>query len=242
MILSHRHRFLFIKTRKTAGTSLELALAKFCGPEDVITPLTPDDEKVRRELGYPGPQNFQLPKLSLTQFAKLLRETPIRWMANNWITRYAAGQPLGMQNHMSAGALKLVLPGEVWEGYHRFCFERNPLDKVISFYHWEFRDRADPPPLSEFILNGYGCAVSDFDLYARMGKPLVHHVARFENLQAELEALAERLKLPEPLVLPRTKSHQRRDRRTHQELLGPEERRRIEIAFAREIAMFGYQF
>jgi hypothetical protein len=31
MIISPAHRFIFIKTRKTAGTSMEIALAKFCG-------------------------------------------------------------------------------------------------------------------------------------------------------------------------------------------------------------------
>ena len=57
MIASHRHRFVFVKTRKPAGTSLEIALSRHCGPEDVITPISAADERLRRELGGTGPQN-----------------------------------------------------------------------------------------------------------------------------------------------------------------------------------------
>lgn len=57
MIASHRHRFVFLKTRKTAGTSIEIALSRHCGPDDVITPISPADERLRRELGGRGPQN-----------------------------------------------------------------------------------------------------------------------------------------------------------------------------------------
>ena len=38
MIISHKHQFIFIKPRKVAGTSVEVALSKFCGLDDIITP------------------------------------------------------------------------------------------------------------------------------------------------------------------------------------------------------------
>jgi len=44
MIISHEHKFIFLKTKKTAGTSIELALSELCGLDDVITPLTTVDE------------------------------------------------------------------------------------------------------------------------------------------------------------------------------------------------------
>ena len=42
MIISHLHKFIFFKTRKTAGTSIEIALASVCGPDDIITGLNPE--------------------------------------------------------------------------------------------------------------------------------------------------------------------------------------------------------
>ena len=41
MIISHKYRFIFIKTIKTAGTSIEAYLSPFCGPDDVLTPVMP---------------------------------------------------------------------------------------------------------------------------------------------------------------------------------------------------------
>ena len=51
MIVSFPRQFIFIKTSKTAGTSLEIALSKYAVPEDILTPITAEDEVMRRTLG-----------------------------------------------------------------------------------------------------------------------------------------------------------------------------------------------
>ena len=53
MIVSHRHRFVFVKTRKTAGTSLEVFLSGVCGDEDIVTPILPHVEP-HRARNYDG--------------------------------------------------------------------------------------------------------------------------------------------------------------------------------------------
>jgi hypothetical protein len=50
-IISFSHNFIFIKTRKTAGTSLEIHLAQQCANEDIITPIYP-------EIPTHKPQNY----------------------------------------------------------------------------------------------------------------------------------------------------------------------------------------
>jgi len=40
-VISFQHRFVFIKTQKTAGTSIEIDLARRLGPDAIVTPVKP---------------------------------------------------------------------------------------------------------------------------------------------------------------------------------------------------------
>lgn len=42
-IVSHKYGFIFIKTMKTAGTAIETSLSPLCGPDDVVTPIFPQE-------------------------------------------------------------------------------------------------------------------------------------------------------------------------------------------------------
>jgi hypothetical protein len=63
MIISHKYRTSFIKTAKTAGTSIEMALSRSCGPDDIITPLWKQDEVAKQAMGGRGPQHYLAPFL-----------------------------------------------------------------------------------------------------------------------------------------------------------------------------------
>lgn len=126
MIVSHKHKFIFLKTRKTAGTSIAMALSKVCGSEDVIARLNRDDEAMKKDLGYRPAQNFTIPlrHLTLRDAFKLLR-----------------GRRRKYTEHMSAASLKQRIDESSWCSYFKFCVERNPFDKAISLYYWRTRGR-----------------------------------------------------------------------------------------------------
>lgn len=44
MILSHTHKYIFVKTGKTAGTSVQYILGQFCKDRDIVTPVLPTVE------------------------------------------------------------------------------------------------------------------------------------------------------------------------------------------------------
>lgn len=219
MIVCHRHRFIFIKTRKTASSSMEVALSRFCGPDDIITPILEGGEELRQQLGYPGPRNF---RLSVPD-------------ANG------APRQVTLENHTEARVLRQLMP-DVWAGYFKFCFERNPFDKAISRYWWELRRLSAQPSLAEFIANAPEWMLSNWGIYAIDGEVAVDWVGRYESMQADLEVLSSRIGLPDTIRLPeaRAKASSRADRRSHREVLRPAERARIETLCRREMEAFGY--
>lgn len=49
----------YIKTKKVASTSLEVALSRYCSEECTITPITNKDEVIRQQLAFRVPQNYR---------------------------------------------------------------------------------------------------------------------------------------------------------------------------------------
>ena len=57
MIISHSHRFIFVRCRKTASTATEIHLSRYVGETDVVTSFCERDEQVRVASGGQPPQN-----------------------------------------------------------------------------------------------------------------------------------------------------------------------------------------
>lgn len=230
MIISHKHKFIFLKTNKTAGTSVEVALSKFCGVDDIITPISERDEVIRKDLGYLGPRNYSVPlnKYSVKDWAKLILR----------------GEKQAYFNHISAYDVRRLIGPKIWNSYFKFCIVRNPWDLVISKYYWHYKSEPRPP-ISEFLgswavenlkRRGYG-------IYTIDGKVVVDRLCRYENLSEEINDVCRNaLDIQEEVSLPRTKSNTRTDKRHYQDILTPEDKYKIQEIFGDEISVLGYEF
>lgn len=230
MIISHKHKFIFLKTNKTAGTSVEIALSKFCGPDDVITPITPEDEQTRLDMGFRGAQNYMLPKS--------------QYKLKNYLRLWTQGvEKRVFFNHMTAAEAMEHIDPEVWDSYYKFCFTRNPWDRFVSMYYWKCR-KAPGTTMQEFLASKTANLMvrRGFGLYSIDGKVVVDRVCRFENLAEELQSVLDHLGIEGELELPRAKSQFKKDKRSYREILGEKERDIIADMCKEEIEMFGYEF
>ncbi len=147
-------------------------------------------------------------------------------------------------NHDSAAFIMEHMDPDLWSSYFKFCFERNPWDKVISYFFWRHRDgRKGPlPPVSQFIQSGSADDVKGFELYSRGSEIVVDEVFFYEDLERALGTIRDRLGLEETPSLPAAKTRFRTDRRHYREVLDQQDRDRIARIYAREITHFGYEW
>ena len=227
MIISHKHKFIFIKLRKTAGTSLEIAFSGICGKDDIITPISKEDEGARAKLGFLGPQNFFISKRN--------------YKPKDWTQLILNGQRPMFYNHIPALEIKDHIPKKIWNNYYKFCFERNPWDKVISHYYHRSRG-GNYKSIMEYLLNDTGDAIRGYDTYAVDNNVVVDKIFRYEEMDNALTELSGTLGLNDNLHLPEycAKSHFRLDARAYSEILTKEEADLIAERYAREINLMNY--
>jgi hypothetical protein len=229
MVLSHKYKFIFIKTAKTAGTSVEVFLSRHCGPEDILTPITPaiEGHQPRNYEGFINP----IPELL---------ERPAKFFS---ALRHSIISRDKFYRHMPASEVRKRVPVEVWNSYFKFCVERNPWDKVLSHYHMHAAREGGPLSLDEYLARGR-FPINYFRYTDRAGtKVIVDRILRYENLMVELGEAFSQLNIPFDGTLGITaKSEYRTDRTPYQQVFNDEQRRIVEKAFAKEIGLHGYRF
>ncbi|MEM7217020.1 MAG: sulfotransferase family 2 domain-containing protein [Pseudomonadota bacterium] len=240
MICSRKHGFLFVKTRKTASTSTEMALTTVCGPQDIVTPISPEDEIQRLALGQ-RPANYSDEPLrerivdlaAHTRNAKILRQV-----------RKMLGPQMRFFNHMKAERIKQRLPETLWNSVYRFSIERHPYEKVVSQSYYmkgamgrKLADRSISDVIESVIERQ---SYLNYPLYTIDGKLAVHKVLRYERLHEELNALLADLGVPEVSKLQKAKSGFRKKRTPAADLLSPEQKKAIQQGAAFEFELMGY--
>ena len=231
MIVSHKHKFIFLKTRKTAGTSLEIFLSKFCSDDCIITHLYPHEEEIRLNHGGRIAQNCMKPwtQYGINDWLKLWKRRTLR----RSIRVYS--------QHMHASNAKPLIGEEIWNSYFKFCFERNPWSKTVSDYHWKLIKEGTPDVSFEEYLERKNHRHIDWNTYTINNRIEVDYIGRYEHLSEDLRYVCERIGIPYEDRLPSAKKF-KATKRDYKNYYSDAQIEHVARMFHKEINAFGYRF
>lgn len=188
MIYLKNKSMIFLKSHKTAGTSLEIALSRFAQAEDVVTPIVRADEKIRNELGFRGPQNYRV------GVSEALRRHPLD------IRRALATDGIDCKywRHMPSASVRRALGREVWDSCERITIMRNPFDKIVSWFFWNQREflknnHSEKEIVTDFFPSWFDSKtptfLADRKIYLLNGLPAMTQYLKYETISDELQSL-----------------------------------------------------
>jgi hypothetical protein len=231
MIISHKYRFIFIKTFKTASTSIEVFLSNHCADGDILTTITPfvEPHKARNYAGFFNPVS----DLLYFHSRGLLSINNIKLVMKHWLRRQK------FYNHLPASLVKQRISNEIWNDYYKFCVVRNPWDLTLSHYYYRYQGKIT---FDEYIRKGN--FRNNYHMYTDLnGHPILDKVIKYEVLEDSLGKVFGYLGIPFDGTLDvKAKSGSREDRRPYQEIYSNEQKIIIEEVFEKEIKMHGYSF
>tara|TARA_B110000902_G_scaffold258364_1_gene328003 strand:+ start:690 stop:1316 length:627 start_codon:yes stop_codon:yes gene_type:complete len=106
VLVSHKYKFIYIKNKKVAGSSVESFFGKYC-----IDP--------KKVYNYNDAINEHI-----DEFGIIGSRTTGRKNSDKWI------------NHKDAKSIRNDLGNEKFDQYLKFCVIRNPYDKMVSLYYY----------------------------------------------------------------------------------------------------------
>tara|TARA_R110002020_G_scaffold331069_1_gene546678 strand:+ start:556 stop:1287 length:732 start_codon:yes stop_codon:yes gene_type:complete len=240
MIISPTNNFIFFKSLKTAGSSVEYALHKACGPDDLMTGGTSEE----REQGFLPQNNSIVNGNTITH----------KFHSHTW--------PEMLFKRSSAHL-------SMWDNFHKATTVRNPWDLCVSAYWWTLHAHpsewlrihdSDTRKKAQWkfkaFLDAHGehesmwpekeeASVRQLDYWSQTAlhflHPCIDTYIRFESITGDYHDLCSTLNIT-PHNLPYFKSSQRKLRHHYSYYYDDESRSMIAHAFQDLIAKFGYEF
>ena len=209
MLISDSHRFVFVKMRKTAGSSMAAILEKYANPIPTDLP-----SRARSRMRLDRDYHHRV---------------------------YRA--------HDELRIAEKLMPPELFESFFKFCFVRNPWDRLVSEYEFLRRNTRHKRHAKVAAMRGIGefirMQASRWDAHqvnmvsGKAGKVLIDFAGKFENLEEDWRQVCETLRIPHEALPVLKGSGRNTDYRAYYSDADAE---RVAHHWRRDIQAFGYAF
>lgn len=217
MIVSHRHKFIYLRTEKTGSTALEEALLSILGPEDMVSSHGGGRSGLAR----------LLPKGSLQRLAP--RAFGLHRHAHARDVRAVLG-PQVFDSY-----LKIAVERNVWDR------------QVSLYNHRKSRRGTDRRSFARDMANPlwrrlHHTRLRNWDVYAIGDSVVADDVILYENLTTGIARLSAQLRLDTPLQLARRNDGHRTDAAHYSVFYTDPVRDLVGRMYRREVERFGFTF
>lgn len=216
-IISLKNQFIFIKTRKVAGTSVEVALRRYCGPDDIITCITPRDEYVAASQGLFS-RNYAVRKEDEELYTELVLAKKFEEALE-----HLKMIPTKFKSHIPAKLVRqeVSMLGLDFDDFYTFSIDRHPYSWILSkaLYNNTLYNKGVVNTLNikeatlkidELISNSGFTSKANWNSYTDNNKIIVKNVIKYENIENEMQNILRHLCLDRELfTLPDLKNNSR---------------------------------
>jgi hypothetical protein len=219
MIISYHRNFIYIRTRKTASSTIEGILKQHLGPDDLFV----------------GKGQIRKPRSG----GRRTNKTKVE--AANGET------PDDVSGHMNAAQIKSLVSDDFWNSCFKFTSERHPYEKAVSLANFNFgrlrsHGKAEGHDLSSFLDRVLESGrYRSFDLYSINGGVVVDDFIRYESLQADIRRICDRLGIALPDELPRKSTAAYAIKQPAKDILSDSQKLRIFNRCREEFELLGYE-
>tara|TARA_B100001248_G_C27399322_1_gene468621 strand:- start:1694 stop:2470 length:777 start_codon:yes stop_codon:yes gene_type:complete len=205
-IINFKKKFIFIHPSRTAGSSLVIALLKYCSEKDIVSDdilefqsrgwVNKDDlkkfnPKFKKKLNFGQLKNFFASFVKVIPFANKLKKF-------NYPPDFSLKFPLfiykpEVYNHTSVIDIQKIVGNKFFKEAYKFTIVRNPYTQFLSFYNKYNRsenfNKFTEINAKYFFNREISHFYNDISIYNK--------ILRFENLREDLKSLSDDLNFPE---------------------------------------------
>ena len=242
MIYLQKQKILFFKPMKTASTSVDIAFSCNADSEDIVTPVLPEDEIIRKKQGGQFPCNWAWNSKYEIAFKQSIDQFEIDGLRPKGILgkpkKFYSKRQAKFYNHITPTLLAKRMGEQFVKEAYMITMVRHPYEVIVSYANHTSR-RMKKPDIQKVIAKTLKkTPINDKFLFTKFAPDFV---IRFENLSDDLTELENKFGLSLNANLPFTKHKFRKDKSKAKSVLTDAQKELCYTKYRRQFDTFGYK-